>query len=86
MESIKIDQKAVQKEKEVHRKLENVKKDHERRLQELVEHQRENEERGRLIGGCCEGVLGCVMRECVVYRYGCMCMYVCEKEKERERE
>ena len=50
LESIKIDQKAVQKEKEVHRKLENVKRDHERRLQELVEHQRENEERGRLIG------------------------------------
>lgn len=49
LESIKIDQKAVQKEKEVHRKLENVKRDHERRLQELVEHQRENEERGRLI-------------------------------------
>lgn len=57
MESIKIDQKAVQKEKEVHRKLENVKRDHERRLQELVEHQRENEERGRLIGECCRGVL-----------------------------
>lgn len=50
LEAIKIDQKAVQKEKEVHRKLENVKRDHERRLQELVEHQRENEERGRLIG------------------------------------
>ncbi|KAG0710660.1 Nuclear export mediator factor Nemf [Chionoecetes opilio] len=49
MESVKIDQKAVQKEKEVHRKLANVKRDHERRLQELVEHQRENEERGRLI-------------------------------------
>lgn len=49
LEAVKIDQKAVQKEKEVHRKLENVKRDHERRLQELVEHQRENEERGRLI-------------------------------------
>ncbi|KAK4318882.1 hypothetical protein Pmani_010146 [Petrolisthes manimaculis] len=49
MEAARIDQRAVQHEKEVLRKLENVKLDHERRLKQLGATQRTNELQGHLI-------------------------------------
>lgn len=49
MEAGKIDQKAVQKEKEALKKLENVKRDHERRLQDLSCTQKTNELHGHMI-------------------------------------
>ena len=53
MEAVKIDQKAMHQEKEALKKLENVKKDHERRLQELMNNQKRNTLCGQLIGMCC---------------------------------
>lgn len=50
MEAARIDQRAVQHEKEVLRKLENVKLDHERRLKQLGDTQRKHEVQGHLIG------------------------------------
>ncbi|KAF8767801.1 Nuclear export mediator factor Nemf like protein [Argiope bruennichi] len=49
MEGQKIDLKAFQKEKEALKKLENVKKDHEKRLQKLLESQEEDTKRAQLI-------------------------------------
>ncbi|XP_045605121.2 ribosome quality control complex subunit NEMF isoform X1 [Procambarus clarkii] len=49
MEAGKIDHKAVQKEKEALKKLENVKRDHERRLQDLSDTQKTNELHGHMI-------------------------------------
>ncbi|KAG7169666.1 Nuclear export mediator factor Nemf-like, partial [Homarus americanus] len=49
MEAGKIDHAAVQKEKEALKKLENVKRDHERRLQELSNTQKTNESQGHMI-------------------------------------
>ncbi|XP_068212813.1 ribosome quality control complex subunit NEMF-like [Palaemon carinicauda] len=49
MEAVKIDQKAMHQEREALKKLENVKKDHERRLQELMNNQKNNIVRGQLI-------------------------------------
>ena len=53
MEAVKIDQKAMHQEKEALKKLENVKKDHERRLQELMNNQKRNTLCGQLIGMSC---------------------------------
>lgn len=49
MEAGKIDHRALQKEKEALRKLENVKRDHERRLQELSSSQKTSELQGHII-------------------------------------
>ncbi|XP_066952776.1 ribosome quality control complex subunit NEMF [Macrobrachium rosenbergii] len=49
MEAVKIDQKAMHQEREALKKLENVKKDHERRLQELMDNQKNNTLQGQLI-------------------------------------
>ncbi|CAL1267643.1 unnamed protein product [Larinioides sclopetarius] len=49
MEGQKIDLKAFQKEKEALKKLENVKKDHEKRLQKLHENQEEDTKKAQLI-------------------------------------
>ncbi|XP_076044571.1 nuclear export mediator factor NEMF homolog Clbn [Oratosquilla oratoria] len=49
LEAIKIDTRAMQQEKEALKKLENVKKDHERRLQALHEVQENDRRKGQLI-------------------------------------
>lgn len=50
MEAVKIDQKAMQQEKEALKKLANVKQDHLKRLQDLSERQKNNILQGQLIG------------------------------------
>lgn len=49
LEAVKIDQKAMHQEKEALKKLENVKRDHERRLQELTDNQKASTLLGQLI-------------------------------------
>ena len=50
LESIKIDQKAMQQQKDALKKLENVKKDHEKRLLDLHKKQEVDTQKGQLIG------------------------------------
>lgn len=50
MEAVKIDQKAMQQEKEALKKLANVKQDHMKRLQDLSNMQKNNILQGQLIG------------------------------------
>ncbi|KAK7079903.1 hypothetical protein SK128_022376, partial [Halocaridina rubra] len=49
IEAVKIDQRAMQQEREALKKLENVKRDHERRLQELMDNQKATTLLGQLI-------------------------------------
>lgn len=53
MEAFKIDQKAMQQEKEALKKLANVKQDHMKRLQDLSNMQKNNILQGQLIGKDC---------------------------------
>ena len=49
METQKIDMKVAQKEKQALKKLENIKKDHESRLQSLEQEQAKDHHKGELI-------------------------------------